>query len=162
MAKDSPDLNEFMPEGWQGVAPPCQIEVDPEGELTHQGAPIVHPRVREEIFSSVHLEDGHYLLHSGGKVCELEVSDTFYAVKSITQDAEGLSLLLNDGGVEPLDPATVWMGGNQLLYCRVKHGAFPARFARPAYYQLAEYVEPDGDGFALVIAGRRHPLQKKG
>lgn len=160
MSKDGDDLSKFMPEGWKGVAPPCQIQVDAEGELSHEGAPIVHPKVREEIFSSVCLEDGHYLLRSDGKTCELEVADTFYTIKSVDDKGAALTLTLNDGSTEPLNPNTVWMADNQMLYCQVKEGAFPARFARPAYYQLAGYVEPEGEGFALVIAEKRHVLKK--
>ena len=56
------DLSAFMPAGWTGKLPPCLIQVSPEGELSTNGAPLIHPGILELIFASVHLEDGIYLL----------------------------------------------------------------------------------------------------
>ncbi len=158
MSADNLDLEKFMPKDWQGKYPPCQIQVNTEGELSHNGAPLVHPKVLEEVFASVCLEDGRYLLRVDGKTCELEVADTFFVVRRVDVAGGVLKVRLNDDTWEEVPPAGVWLGQNQMLYCRVKGGAFPARFARPAYYQLAQYIQPEGDGFALVVDGRHHPL----
>ena len=42
---DKPDLSAFMPEGWTGKYPPCQIQVSPDGEMSSQGRPMVHPTI---------------------------------------------------------------------------------------------------------------------
>lgn len=148
------DLSAFIPAGWSGKLPPCLIQVSPEGELSTNGAPLIHPGILELIFASVHLEDGIYSLRVGKQQCQLEVADTFFVVKSVSLGAEGAALTLNDGSTEPLDPATVWLGDNGVLYCRIKAGAFPARFNRQAYYQIAEAIVESGDGFALRLGGR--------
>ncbi len=148
-----------LPGAGDAIPPTCQIQVDLEGELFHFGAPISHPAVRETIFAAVSLEpDGSYCLRTGHQVCRLEVADTFFVVKRVEAGERDLTLLLNDGRREPLAPATLWLAANGLPYCRVRAGAFPARFARAAYYQLAAAIEEDGQGFALVLGGRRHPL----
>ena len=159
MDDKKPDLSAFMPPGWEGKLPPCMIQVDKEGQLLHNGAPLVHPGILELIFQSVHLEDGHYILRVDGKACELEVADTFYVVRSLEIDQEGITLLLNDGSKEPLDPNTLSVGPEEVLYCRVKGGEHRARFHRPAYYQLAQMVEPDGSDFVLVLKGHRYPIK---
>jgi len=155
------DLSEFMPEGWEGKYPPCQIQVDAEGELSHNGAPLVHPKVLAEVFAAVALEDGRYILRMDGKTCELEVADTFFTVRRVADTEQGLELVLNDGSRELLAPDGVWLGDNQMFYCTVKDGRFPARFSRPAYYQLAQWVEPQDQGYALVTQQGRHRLEQK-
>ena len=152
------DLSAFIPAGWTGKLPPCLIQVSPEGELSTNGAPLIHPGIRELIFASVHLEDGVYLLRLGRQQCQLEVADTFFVVRGVDLGPDQATLTLNDGSREALDPASLGMGDNGVLYCRVKAGAFPARFLRQAYYQLAAAVVETGDGFALRLGGRDHPI----
>jgi hypothetical protein len=158
MSEERPDLSAYMPEGWEGILPPCQIQVTTEGELMHNGLPIVHPEIRAEIFSSIHLEDGHYILRIGGQACEVEVADTFFVVRGVEAHQGRLQVTLNDGSQEEIDPADLWLGEGDMVYCRVKGGRFPARFARPAYYQLARWVEEGESGFVLALEGRRYPL----
>jgi hypothetical protein len=158
MTDQPKDLSGFIPEGWEGKLPPCLIQVNEQGELYHQGAPIIHPAVRELIFQSVHFEDGIYLLKVDGQTCQLEVADTFHVVVSVKVEGEVATLTLNDGEAETLDASTLEVGGADVLYCRVKAGAYPARFARAAYYSLAEMVEPDGGGFCLVLGSKRYPI----
>ncbi|HWN91044.1 MAG TPA: DUF1285 domain-containing protein, partial [Verrucomicrobiae bacterium] len=44
-----------------------------------------------------------------------------------------------------LDPETLRLGEGDVPYCRVKGGAFEARFSRAAAYQLLERLEPYAD-----------------
>jgi len=158
MSDAPPDLSKYMPEGWTGKYPPCQIQVSPEGEMSSQGKPMVHPTIIQLIHDSVRLEDGHYVVTIDNQTCELEVADTFHVVSRVEFEGESAVITLNDGASEALDPATLRMGDNELIYCTVKNGAFPARFLRQAYYQLAERIVEHGDGFALELGGERWPL----
>jgi len=153
-----PDLSAFMPEGWEGKLPPCMIQVDAEGRMSHDGAPMVHPGIIELIYESVYYEDGLYFLKVGQQRCQLEVADTFHVVQRAWFDDDGVMIHLSDGSQERLDPATLRLGDEGVLYCAIKNGAFPARFLRQAYYQLTERLVEDGDGYAIEIAGRRWRL----
>lgn len=158
MSQEPPQFPIFMPPGWQGKLPPCLIQVTAQGEMFHQGAPLIHPGILELIFESVRLEDGVYVLRLGNQACQLEVEDTFFVVARAQEQDQGLLLTLNDGGKEMLDPASLWVGNNDVIYCRVKGGRFPARFLRAAYYQLVQLVEEGPAGFALRLGGRLYPL----
>lgn len=158
MSQTPPDLSEFIPPGWQGKLPPCLIQVNAQGELSHNGAPMIHPGILELIYQSVHYEDGIYLLRIGEQSCQLEVEDTFFVVQRVAPSGDQVLLTLSGGAQEPLDPASLWVGDQEVLYCRVKGGGFPARFLRQAYYQLAELFVEEGEGFALELGGRRYPL----
>ena len=102
--------------------------------------------------------DGSYFLQVGDERASITVEDTPYVVKSIEGDAaDGLTVVLNDEEREPLDPASLEVGPDHVLYCRVKNGAFQARFLRPAYYHLSDCLGMDDDGgFFFKLA--RPPL----
>lgn len=155
------DLSAFIPEGWEGKLPPCMIQVNAEGKLFHDGAPMIHPGILELIYESVYFEDGDYFLKVGEQHCQLEVADTFHVVSRVDFADSGVTLTISDGSSEPLDPDSLWIGGGDVLYCMIKGGKFPARFLRQAYYQITEHlVEHDG-GFALDIGGQLHPLTQR-
>ncbi len=107
--------------------------------------------------------DGLYYLKIGDERAPIIVEDTPYVVTTIEEDgAGGFTIVLNDGEREPLDPATLEIGAENVLYTRVKGGKFSARFLRPAYYHLSPRFETDPEGrrFHVNIGGRRYPLTR--
>ena len=158
MSPKKPDLSAFMPPGWKGKLPPCQIQVNQDGELSHNGAPLIHQGILELIYDSVHLEEGRYVLRMDGQACELEVADTFFVVQSLAEKDGRLLAGLNSGAREELDPASLWINEDNIVYCLVKNGRFPARFLRPAYYQLAQMVEERNGDFVVILGAKSFPL----
>ena len=59
-------------------------------------------------------------------------------------------MVLNDDEREPIDAATLEVGADNVLYARVKGGAFRARFLRNAYYHLVDRLETDEAGRFFV------------
>ncbi len=108
--------------------------------------------------------NGSYFLQVGDERASITVEDTPYAVKALEDDElGGFVLVLNDETREPLDPASLEVGRDNVLYARVKGGESGARFLRTAYYHLSDRFETDDEGrFFLTIAGRRHPLRVTG
>lgn len=105
--------------------------------------------------------DGSYFLEAGGERAAVEVEDTPYVVKAVEGDAAGgFTLVLNDEEREALDPTSLEIGPDNVLYCRVKRGQTRARFLRSAYYHLSDCLHDAGrGGFVLVMAGRRYALR---
>ena len=68
--------------------------------------------------------------------------------------------LKNISRPEVLDLDTLSIGRGNILYCRVFGRRFSARFCRPAYYQLAQFVREDdtGQGFYIELNGDRYPI----
>ena len=56
-----------------------------------------------------------------------------------------------------LDPATLEHDGAR-LFCRVRKGAFSARFGRLAMQQIAPWLGDDGTGPAITLGGQHWPL----
>lgn len=103
--------------------------------------------------------DGSYMLQVGDERASIAVEDTPYVVKSVEGDAGGFTLVLNDEEREPLDPRSLEVGPDNVLYCRVKGGGFRARFLRSAYYHLSDCLGMDDDGFFFTVAGHRYPVR---
>jgi hypothetical protein len=91
---------------------------------------------------------------------DVEVEDTPFVITAVTATAAGkLGLDLSDGTTEPLEPTSLHIGPDNVLYCRVKQGSERARFLRPAYYQLAKFIEEVEPGrFRLHCGGTTHPI----
>jgi uncharacterized protein len=89
---------------------------------------------------------------------DVEIEDTPWVVTAVgTDDRGNLSVELNDGAVEPLDPNSVQVAADHVMYCRVRDGRERARFLRPAYYQLAKFIEETAPGrFQLRCGGSAH------
>jgi uncharacterized protein len=104
--------------------------------------------------------DGSFYLQVAEERAPITVEDTPYVVKTIEGNAHtGFTVVTNDEEREPLDAATLEIGPDNVLYCRVKGGAFRARFLRTAYYHLSTAFEADKrGGFSITIGGRRYPL----
>jgi uncharacterized protein len=108
------------------------------------------------------LPDGRGRLELGEDKAWVVIEDTPWVVTHVEGDpATGFTLVLNDDTREPLDPDTLRVGADDVLYTRIKGGAHPARFLRPAYYELTRHLDADpGGALVLPVAARRVPLAR--
>jgi uncharacterized protein len=105
--------------------------------------------------------DGSFYLQVAEERAPITVEDTPYVIKAVYEDDNGgFIVVTNDDEHEALDAATLEVGLDNVLYCRVKGGAFPARFLRTAYYHLSNnFFTDDGETFSLVVHDRRYPVK---
>ena len=69
-------------------------------------------------------------------------------------------MTLNDERQEVLDPQTLWLSRENVLYGLVKGRQIPARFLRAAYYQIAQYIEEEENGgFFLSLNHQKFPIR---
>ena len=150
-----------------GIAP-CLIHIDKEGRWFHKGVEMVRREFVQSFYLKMELDDaGRYVIFWGGKHCYVDVEDTAFVVKRTSYlNEEGgkrarFMVSLSDDTEEELIPDTLYLGEENVLYCRVKAGDFPARFNRAAYYQLAAHIEEEGGDFVLPINGRKFKIGAK-
>jgi len=133
-----------------------------DGRWYSDGEPIDNRRIAN-LFSR-HIArhpEGGYQLTLGDEHARIEVDDTPYVVVTVNDDTEGLTITLNDGSQEALDPVSLRIAAGEVLYCDVKGGTERARFLRPAYYQLARFIEEEPPGrFYLRCRDTRHPIAR--
>jgi hypothetical protein len=137
-----------------------------DGSWTHQGSPIGRPAL-VRLFSSVlrRDEDGQTFLVTPVEKLSIAVEDVAFLAVEMDRDASGAAPVLtfrtNVGDVvradadHPLrfavDPAT----GAFAPYVGVR-GRLEARLTRPLAFEIADFIETDGDGRAFVAsAGAR-------
>lgn len=145
--------------------PPCLITIDKEGQWFHKGVEMVHREFIRLFYQNMELdEQGDYIISLGDDRCYVEVEDTAFVVWRVVFEDKNDSneskfiLYLSDDSREALSPLTLFLGDENVLYCKVKNQAFPARFCRAAYYQLAKYIEEEEGKYFLPLKGERYIL----
>jgi uncharacterized protein len=142
--------------GMRDVTGSCRISIDKEGKWFYQGQEIVNPLVLEYFCKALEKdEQGRYRIVLEQEMCYLEVEDTPFVVASLRGEPEtGLSVLLNTGSLFELNPETLCVGDNNVMYCTLPHG-MKVRFTRAAYYILALMMEEDDKGDINLTIGDR-------
>lgn len=145
--------------------PPCLIFIDKEGRWYHKGIEMIHRDFIRLFYQHMVLDSrGRYIINWNGQRCWVDVEDTAFVARRVTFE-EGTQtqyaryvLHLSDDTSEPLAPDTLFVGKDNILYCKVKNRSFPARFVRAAYYQLAEYIKEEGEVYYLPLNGKRYNI----
>lgn len=142
--------------------------VDAEGDWYHDGAMIFRDNIISLFLENLSVSpSGTYQVRCNQEPYDLKAADTPFVVSRVdrisseTAPEKEEKILLRFKHLtiaEPLDPSTLRVGRENILYCTVRNGRFPARFSRPAYYQLAQWIEEDHDTgrFCLTLNGIRH------
>jgi hypothetical protein len=140
------------------------LSVDAEGRFLHRGAPIEHARTLAVLWGSLALrDDGRFEVCVGRERAYVQVDETPWVVRGLAAPAApggAPVLLLADGSREPLDPATLRVGGDGVVRCAAKGGQ-PARFARAAQAALAPWLDEDPPGsgrFVVTVGGCRFAI----
>jgi uncharacterized protein len=150
--------------------PLCDIRVDRDGVWYFRGAVMFRKEIVNYFYEHLRLdEEGRYWIDLGHDCCVIQVEDTPFVVRAVYRrsddhgSGERISLLLCDDSLESLDPSSLSLTDENVPYCSVRDGRFPARFSRPAYYQLAEHIEYDArrDAFYLSLNGQSYDLLQR-
>ncbi len=138
--------------------------VDRNGRIFHDGTEVIDPAVLRFFLSAMQqTPEGQYLVLCQGERNWLEAADTPYVVQRLRCDtAQGqlVSAELYFAGDyhEPLAPESLEADGGY-LYCRVRRGAFRARFGRTALQHLAPFLVEADEGPALLLGGIRYSIR---
>lgn len=149
--------------GWARTDVPL-ISVDKEGNWFYHGQPIINRQICLLFSQSLEQDScGRYIVRIGEETCPVAVEDTPFMVVDVAKasgegpEKDRFFIRLNDETEESLDLDTLWVGKDNVLYCKVKGGKFTARFLRPSYYRLAEHIVQEGDDrFYIPLNGRKH------
>ena len=146
--------------------PPCLIYIDKEGQWYHEGAEMIRRDFIRIFYENMEMDSqGRYVILWGGKRCLVEVEDTAFVVWNMRhrkEDAGGKErfvLQLSDDSSEDLRPDSLYVGRDNVLYCKVKEAVFPARFSRAAYYQLATHIVEENRNFYLPVNHRKYEIE---
>ena len=146
---------------------PGEIRIDKEGDWFFNGVPIINKNILDLFNASIEQdENGGYRLHIGEEISPIVVEDTPYVVtrieREVAPDGQSFFLIrLSDGASERLCLETLYLASDNVPYCRVKNGRFPARFLRAPYYDLAGFIEQEGERFFIPHNGTRFYIETR-
>ena len=141
-----------------------EIRFGRDGRWYADGQVIANSRIADLFSQHVHHRpEGGYMLRIADEKAPIVVEDTPYVVTGAETGSDGAVLIeLNDRSRERLDPRTLAVGDDDVLYCRVKDGAEAARFLRPAYYQVAQHINrADSGRFVFHLPEGDYPLARR-
>ena len=156
----------------EGEIAPCGIVIDREGDWYYQGGRMHRPDIVSHLCQNMGRDEtsGLYIIQVGKQRCYLEVEDTPLVITGVSHSGQGerssdVQMLLAIKYLEKaesLDPETLWVGKENVLYCKVMEEQIPARFLRPAYYQIAQFIkeDPEQKGFYLSIGRDRYYIDQ--
>ncbi|UCG11992.1 MAG: DUF1285 domain-containing protein [Deltaproteobacteria bacterium] len=162
------DKRQAGPSMAEGEMVSCEIFIDREGDWFHRGSRMHRSDIVSQLCQHVRGDEpsGRYIIEMGKQRCYLEVADAPFVVTRVLNEAEKdgdgqdvfLLVLKHLQTPEPLDPTTLWVGEEDVMYCKVREDRLPARFLRPAYYQLAAFIKEDSERgrYYLSLRGRRY------
>jgi len=136
-----------------------EVRLDARGKWTHEGLDFENQRIIDLFSRSVdRTEGGTWVLEVGRFTYPITVEDTGFFVERVRFDTDPPTLKLSDETTERLGPETLEYEPGGRLYCRVKDGAFRARFKRTAYFQLADRMAEEDGRIVLDLGDTRIDL----
>src|SRR5262249_9479863 len=131
--------------------------------MLHDGSEIVAPAtLRFFLLALQRTPEGRWLALCQGERNWFEPADTPFVVQRLglrVADGrlDGVELSLAGDYREPLDPGTLEHDGAQ-LFCRLRKGAFRARFARIALQHIAPWIAEEAGRPTAALGGRGYRL----
>jgi hypothetical protein len=159
---DHPDFFDLPPP--PGRSRESNIVLDGEGRFWDHGELVTHRGMQDAFATWIrrHPRDGRFVLCNGYDWTYFRVDDVPYFVRGLRGSPNSPTLLLSDQTEEPLEPASLSVGARDALYCRVKGGAYEARFTPAAQAALGPYVaEGQGGEPMFRLAGRDYPVRPR-
>jgi uncharacterized protein len=152
---DHPDFFDLPPP--PGRSRESSIVLDAEGRFWDHGELVTHRGMQDAFATWIrrHPRDGRFVLCNGYDWTYFRVEDVPFFVRGLGGSLNAPTLVLTDQTEEPFDPARLWVGPREALYCRVKGGDYVARFTPSAQAALEPYVAEGNGGVAVFrLAGR--------
>ena len=140
--------------------------LDKEGRIWHEGTEVTDPRFALLVHRTLQNSPQGLLVRCQGENCFLEVEDVPYVVQNLAfhKNPEGtlqqIDMIFPGGYTESLLPETLWVSEQNVLYCKVRNGTFPARFSRKSLFQLSPYLVEDiaNHNYCLELHGKRFTI----
>ncbi len=133
-----------------------EISLSKNGVWYHEGVEITHKRTVELFNRSIQRDGEGYILKAGREVCPVKVEDAPFFVLEVDREGDSLVLKLSNTRREKLDPSTIEVGDDNVMYALVNDNIDRAKFTRPAYYQLTQYLDLDEEDNYILRVGNNN------
>ncbi len=136
-------------------------ELDKEGVLWHEGTELEDPSLLKFFMEKIEqLPDGRFHVLCQGEDCFITAEDVPYVVQNVNITPTQVELVFPGDYREKLDPSTLYVGKENVLYSLVRNQKFTARFNRKSYLELAKHIQFDKKqkNYTLVLNGKKFPV----
>ncbi len=144
------------------------IRIDKDGIWYFRGEAMERQDIVRHLHQFLKMDSaGRYVIETEDDRCYVTVEDVPYVIRTVdpgfshNSGRSYILISLSDGSREELNlDIPFWHGADNALYCKVKKGAYAARFSRPAYYQLCGYIEHDAarGTYMVTVNDNSYPL----
>lgn len=136
-------------------------KIDSEGRLWIEGTELTDPATLKFFMRQMErLPEGGFRVLCMGETNLVEAEDVPYVVQNLKISKGGVQLIFPGNYREELDPETLRVGKDNVLYCKVRGGEFNARFNRKPYLELTRLIERDAKRhYYLKLGKKRYPIQ---
>ena len=160
-------------------------EINEEGELLFEGKPLLDEKTISFFFKHlkpvVHLENKmentlpstsekappQYIVLCQGEKNFITCFDAPLVTTSIRIEKDPKNILLSvtllfRGSVkDDLDPKTLFIGDNNILYFKAMNGQIPGRFSRKCYMEITQFIFEKEGGYFIEINQKTYPISSK-
>ena len=127
-----------------------RIFIDKNGNWYQDGLKITHRWTYLENNKNLDMdEEGTFFVDEGYGRVYVEVEDTPFVIKMVSENKGIFTAVLNDETGEQFSPGEITICEKNVPYIMVKNKRFKARFTSRAYYELAKHIVQDGDDFYI-------------
>lgn len=142
--------------------------LDKEGRIWHKGTEITDPRFAYLVHRTMQKVDSGYVVKCQGEDCHFQVEDQPYIVQDVAlhKNERGklrqIDLIFPGGYTEVLDPSSLRVSEENVLYSKVRSGLFDARFTLKSFFHLVPFIEqdPSGQDYSIQIGGKRYKISQ--
>jgi hypothetical protein len=142
--------------------------LDKEGVIWHEGSEIADPRFALIVHRGLTKTETGYLVRIQGENWHFQVEDVPYVVQDVAlhKDENGhlrqVDLIFPGGYTEILDPSTLRVSPENVLYSKVRNGLFDARFSRKSFFHLSSFFEEDAvrHSYTLPVGGKAYAIKQ--
>ncbi|MCB1214623.1 MAG: DUF1285 domain-containing protein [Deltaproteobacteria bacterium] len=116
-------------------------QLDQEGQLWISGSQLKDAATLKFFLKNLEkVKDKTYQVHCMGELNLIQVEDVPYVVQDLQFKEDQVELVFAGNYKEFLDPSTLWVGKDHVLYCKVRKSQMEARFNRKSYLELTQKV----------------------
>ena len=151
-------------EALQLMSLPGRLCFTKDGQWRHDGVVVTHRQIAR--YFARHLEyseeHGSYVIAVDGRCVSVAVEDTPWVVTSIdSSDTGPWQIQLNSGESYPLDPESLEIRAENVLYCKVKGGTHLLRLLRSAMQSIWPLIEEQNGSYYVLFHGQRFPILQR-
>jgi hypothetical protein len=146
-----------------------EIRIDRDGRWYFRNMEMTRTDIIHFFYGHLYRDQhGDYHIKTETEQCLIRVEDVPFVIEALDVSTKGeeevssMMIRLSDGTCEELQPDTLWIGKNHIIYCRIKNNGHTARFSRKAYYQLTKYIEGDENlnCYSITIGNISYPIHE--